>query len=257
MILAALVTAVLAQGQQVAQTEIAVLGVKGRGVAFNALQDDLNNRRAPLNRCYQDRLFSEPGASGTMRLAFAIDLHGRASEIVADAPTLRFLDACVVPLVRTWAFPFKPPTVVKVETEIRFSVAAPKRPVVIDTPGPVPDAFRGMNTELFIRGKLDLELEKVSSGEVDMAMLERYVRSRRAALLGCYEKQLRNQPALQGSIPVHFTLTPLGRPTGITAESEVMKPVGTCLALMIRGWVFPFRPTADTHVSMVLRFETL
>lgn len=273
MLLAAVATAVLAQGApaQVAQTEIAVLGVKGAGVKFDELEDALQGRVGPLNRCYQDRLFSEPGTTGTMRLAFAIDPHGRASEIVAEAPALKYLDACVVPLVRGWAFPFKGRQAVKVEAQITFSIAPPKKPQLIDRlgrmpdvtsgpiavpqPGQVPDMFRGMQPEIFIRGKLDFSIEKVSTGEIDMSVLERYIRARKAALLGCYEKQLRLQPALHGSIPVHFSITTTGRASGITTDNETMQPVSTCIALMIRGWVFPFKPAADARVSLILKFE--
>lgn len=235
-------------------TEIQVLGVKGEGVPIAALQSFLTARKHSFNACYEDRLVTDPKAGGTMRLAFTINPQGRAEAVVAETK-LPFIGECVASLVRGLAFSVRPEAPVKVEAQVTFAKAT-AAPVGKDAPPPPPlrgDPFGAMN--VVIRGKVEVRIEHVGARDVDVGALERYVRSRKAQLTQCYEKELVQRPALNGRLAVSFMIAPSGRVVSVEADNEKLGTVPGCVRTAIGGWAMPFKPADDTGVMMTLTFD--
>lgn len=108
-----------------------------------------------------------------------------------------------------------------------------------------------------IRGRVADAAPDVESKDVDREALARYVRSRKAAIQGCYEKELKRNPSLKGKVVVRFTITKMGRASEIGIEEDTMnnEAVGSCIKSIIRGWVFPFKPEDDVPVAYPFVFS--
>ena len=108
-----------------------------------------------------------------------------------------------------------------------------------------------------IRGRVADAAPEVESKDVDREALAKYVRSRKAAIQGCYEKELKRNPSLKGKVVVRFTITKLGRASEISIEEDTMgnDAVGGCIKTIIRGWVFPFKPEDDVPVAYPFVFS--
>ena len=108
-----------------------------------------------------------------------------------------------------------------------------------------------------IRGRVADAAPEVESKDVDRDALARYVRSRKAAIQGCYEKELKRNPSLKGKVVVRFTITKMGRASDIGIEEDTMgnEAVGSCIKSIIRGWVFPFKPEDDVPVAYPFVFS--
>jgi hypothetical protein len=102
-------------------------------------------------------------------------------------------------------------------------------------------------------------LPEVTDKDVDREALGRYIRSRKAAIQSCFEKQEhpRGKEArrLKGKIVVAFNITPMGRSSEIAIEKDTTgNPLtGSCIKSIIRGWVYPFKP--EQNVRVVQSFE--
>ncbi len=115
----------------------------------------------------------------------------------------------------------------------------------------------GSKGDTVIRGRVADAAPEVESKDVDREALARYVRSRKAAIQGCYEKELKRNPSLKGKVVVRFTITKMGRASEIGIEEDTMgnEAVGSCIKAIIRGWVFPFKPEDDVPVAYPFVFS--
>ena len=102
-----------------------------------------------------------------------------------------------------------------------------------------------------VRGKVADAAPEVESAEIDRGKLTAYLRARMGAIQGCYEKELKRNPSLKGKVVVRFTITPQGRSSDIEIEENTLgnDAVPSCIKTVIRGWVFPFKPTGDATVA--------
>lgn len=150
-----------------------------------------------------------------------------------------------------------PPRQVEVDEEPVGDSLAPLTPVPDPELSPIsnrpPDEF----SQGVVRGRVADVAPDVASKDVDREALSRYVRSRKAAILGCYEKELRRNATLKGRIVVIFTITRLGRASEIGIEEDTVgnEAVGSCIKSIIRGWVFPFKPEQDVPVAYPFIFS--
>lgn len=115
----------------------------------------------------------------------------------------------------------------------------------------------GEKTATVIKGRVADAAPDVDSKDVDREALAKYVRSRKSAIQGCYEKELKRNPQLKGKVVVRFTITKLGRASDVGIEEDTMnnEAVGSCIKAMIRGWVFPFKPEDDVPVAYPFVFS--
>jgi hypothetical protein len=77
-------------------------------------------------------------------------------------------------------------------------------------------------------------------GEVDAGAVASRIRAQIGGIRSCYERALRDNPALAGRVEVRFTLGETGRITRITPSGLAEAPeVGACISQRLRGLAFP------------------
>lgn len=79
----------------------------------------------------------------------------------------------------------------------------------------------------------------VAVGDLDKNLIKRYIRQQLARLRYCYEKQLRTNPTLAGTVTARFTVGPDGKVVEVTAAGMNHPVVESCVADVIRTIQFP------------------
>ncbi len=102
-----------------------------------------------------------------------------------------------------------------------------------------------------IKGRVEDSTPDVDSADVDRGKLTEFVRARKRAIQGCYEKELKRNPSLKGKVTVNFNINPQGRAVNVEVEDGGLgnEAVLSCIKTTVRGWVFPFKPESDVPVS--------
>lgn len=95
-----------------------------------------------------------------------------------------------------------------------------------------------------IRGNAEIGGADSTGGgnEVDAGAVARIIRGQLGGIRACYERELRNNPALAGLLEVSFTIGESGRITRISAAGPVASAapsVGSCVSRRLQGLVFP------------------
>ncbi|UJR84699.1 Hypothetical protein I5071_67780 [Sandaracinus amylolyticus] len=107
-----------------------------------------------------------------------------------------------------------------------------------------------------VRGRLVLPaqvLETRGSSSFDVRLLHRMIETRQAALRACYERELRDDPALQGTVDVEVRVLGSGSLEVRELHSSIADPdVGACVERVLSG--FRFNPGPRTPASYALRF---
>jgi hypothetical protein len=77
-----------------------------------------------------------------------------------------------------------------------------------------------------------------SQGDLDKAIIRRYIKRNLPKIQNCYEKELEKKPKLQGTVQVQFFIKPDGI-VGSSSATGVDPTVATCVADVIRAIEFP------------------
>jgi hypothetical protein len=106
-----------------------------------------------------------------------------------------------------------------------------------------------------LRGAVVIGTPEFANQSLDLPKLEAYLRARRGAVLSCYERELRRDPSLAGTLTLRFVITPTGRSSELEIEENPLNAnVGSCVKAVLRGWVFPFKPEQDVAVAIPFSF---
>lgn len=98
-------------------------------------------------------------------------------------------------------------------------------------------------TETAPRGRFrppaDIEDES-GSGDFDSSVVVRMITTRRSAIQACYERELRQQPTLQGRVAVSLTIQESGSVTNVraTENSTGSDAVASCVVRVVQGFRF-------------------
>jgi hypothetical protein len=92
-----------------------------------------------------------------------------------------------------------------------------------------------------------------ANGDLDKAIIRRYIKRNFAKITYCYEKQLLASPGVAGKITVEFTIEPSGKVSASTA-SGFDAEVGRCVAGVIEDIEFP-KPKSGGTVHVVYPFQ--
>lgn len=97
----------------------------------------------------------------------------------------------------------------------------------------------------------------VTGSDIDEQALGRWLSSRKAAVVSCYERELKRQPTLQGRVVIHFAVTERGRVDQVRFDDDTLKSqaVEACISNVMRGWVLPFTPEDAVPVSLPFIFS--
>jgi len=118
--------------------------------------------------------------------------------------------------------------------------------------GSMPDA-----EQMKLRGHHDPRVSAsgaiAAAGDLDKAIIRRFVKANLTPIRACYEKQLAGNPTLAGTVQVSFYITPKGSVASATA-SGVDAAVASCVAGVIRTIRFP-RPKGGGGVQVNYPFS--
>ncbi len=90
------------------------------------------------------------------------------------------------------------------------------------------------------------------SGDIDKAIVRRYVRRNLSKIKYCYEKELIAAPDLRGTVTTHFYVGADGKVRDATAEG-VSPEVASCVANVIESIQFP-KPKGGAGVNLIYPF---
>jgi outer membrane biosynthesis protein TonB len=79
--------------------------------------------------------------------------------------------------------------------------------------------------------------QPLSQGNLDKAIIRRYIKRVIGKISECYEKELLAQPALEGTVNVAFEITPEGKVA--KSSGSGLAKVDACVAAVIQGIEFP------------------
>jgi TonB family protein len=93
-----------------------------------------------------------------------------------------------------------------------------------------------------------------SQGNLDKAIIRRYVKRSISKISECYEKELTTQPTLEGKVTIQFTIMPDGKVQKATGSG--LPKVDACVAAVIQTIEFP-KPTdgGSVHVNYPFTFR--
>ncbi len=82
--------------------------------------------------------------------------------------------------------------------------------------------------------------EEGGAGDFDQSAVVRMITTRRAAIQACYERELRQNPTLQGRVAVQMTIQESGSVSGVraTENSTGSDAVASCVVRVIQGFRF-------------------
>ena len=87
-----------------------------------------------------------------------------------------------------------------------------------------------------------------AQGDLDKAIIRRYIKRNQQKIQHCYEKELVSKPNLSGTVMTNFLISPQGTVTDSTG-SGVDPVVASCVAAVIRAIEFP-KPKGGGNVQV-------
>ncbi|HWU86864.1 MAG TPA: AgmX/PglI C-terminal domain-containing protein [Kofleriaceae bacterium] len=96
--------------------------------------------------------------------------------------------------------------------------------------------------------------QPTSVGDLDPAIIRRYIKRNQAHIQYCYEKELASKPSLAGTVTVRFMIETNGRVTN--ARGAGMPVVEDCVAKVIETIEFPKPKQGAVNVSYPFVFST-
>ena len=94
-----------------------------------------------------------------------------------------------------------------------------------------------------------------ATGDLDKAIIRRYIKRNIQKIQYCYEKQLITKPRLQGTVTIEFTIAVDGKVTSSKAASGIDTDVDTCVAAVIKAIEFPKPKSGVVNVKYPFTFR--
>jgi hypothetical protein len=97
----------------------------------------------------------------------------------------------------------------------------------------------------------------VEGGHVDPAAIAREIRGRRKAIAACYERALKQQPALAGKLVVRFSLTAAGTVSAVDVDDDTLgaPDVAACIRAVVLRWRFAALAEGPAELSFPFVFQ--
>ncbi|MEE2787822.1 MAG: AgmX/PglI C-terminal domain-containing protein [Myxococcota bacterium] len=112
--------------------------------------------------------------------------------------------------------------------------------------------------EQSIKGSVKIKKpsEAIGMGVLDPSAIGRVVGRRKGAIKSCYEKQLKRNPKLRGTVKVQFTILESGRVDRVKVLQDTTgdQAVGRCIKQKMRRWRFPKPDGGSVTVSFPFVF---
>lgn len=254
-----------------------------------ALGATLKKASAKLVGCYRKTVSEGIGTKSTETVTFKIQLTGKVSDVVAEGVLGSEFHVCASAVFAKLVLA-KPKAVVDVTSEVTFEphiqIGALAGTGTAESGFDDPN-FNGGRTGVATVGSgrygtighgsgtgssygvggsgglrdanpsvptISIGQPQVTGGELDKAIIRRYIKRNIQKVMYCYEKQLLAKPKLQGTVTADFTIGPEGLVTAATAAGMGDKEVESCVAGVIKAIEFP-KPKNAVAVTVKYPFE--
>lgn len=96
----------------------------------------------------------------------------------------------------------------------------------------------------------------VKQGTIDRRRLSAFIRSKQGQVRQCYERRLRQNHMLQGTLVAQIKIAPSGRASSVSFPQDTLRDgqVRECVSRAIKGWRFPEPEGGFVTVSNPFRF---
>ena len=186
------------------------------------------------------------------KATFTVGADGKLSNIALETALSKSGQDCIVAVFSKLQLP-KRKDAATVTVDLRFSVTRDSGEVTTLTVGDLPSGAGsgsgmkpGSNVPMLGIG------QPTAKGELDVAIIRRYIKRSIQKLQYCYEKQLLVNKTLKGTVTADFAIGADGKVT-VSDATGVDKTVSGCIADVIRAIEFP-KPKQGT-VTVRLPFE--
>ncbi len=251
-------------------TELAING--GGGVDPTIMRRAFDDTIDAAYRCYDSVQPKPAKLSATVTLKFRIDSHGAVTK--ASAVGLPSVNNCIATAIK--ALSFDPPNHGAMELTEKLSFSTPRTAGILgSTAGPQGGAFASLTGTGDISGGFDdpnlyggllgheagemnggfgygiggvrgarAPVPMVSlgqpgaQGDLDKAIIRRYIKRNLQKIQYCYEKELMTKPRLAGTVQTQFTIGGDGKVTSSTGAG-LDPAVASCVANVIHQIEFP------------------
>ncbi|HVK84513.1 MAG TPA: TonB family protein [Kofleriaceae bacterium] len=181
-----------------------------------------------LVACLQQGRVKDPGLDGTMVMSFTIAADGRvtaASSLEPNAAYRACLEATFTKLRFTRSRGSRKPTKVSLKLEASPSGYGTARGLC-------------RHCDNVYRAAMSIGDPEIN-GELDVAVVRRYVKRYFQLLTSCYEPRLATNQAVEGTVVARFTIGVDGWVTAVTASGTSDAALDRCVADVVRGMKFP------------------
>jgi hypothetical protein len=112
----------------------------------------------------------------------------------------------------------------------------------------------GPVAEREVASRLKVDRPVIEGGQADLEAITREIRARRKAIAACYERALKQKPALAGKLVVRFTITAAGTISAVDVDDDTLgaPEVGGCVRALVLRW--RFAPPAEAPVELSFPF---
>jgi len=252
-------------------TELTISG--GGGVDPTIMRHAFEDTVVVAQRCYDSAKSRPAKLSATVTLKFRIDDRGAVAK--AAAVGLPSMNSCIATAIKALVFDAPSKGALDVTEKLAFSTprtALRTAGILGSTTDPQGGGFASLtgtgdisggfdDTEIY-GGLLSSEPGKparrtvptvsigqpTAQGDLDKAIIRRYIKRNIRKIQYCYEKQLASKPGLAGTVQVQFTIGGDGRVSS-SSGSGVDATVASCVAEVIQNIEFP-RPKTDGVVNV-------
>ena len=125
-------------------------------------------------------------------------------------------------------------------------------------PGEVGTGEKGTEKVAVLRGSVKDSAPTDFDGSLDPNVVANMIRSRKGAVIACYEKALKRNPTLTGKVRLHFTISSIGKVTAADIEENTLgdDEVGQCMTTIIKTWRFPAPSGGEVQFSYPFIFQS-
>jgi hypothetical protein len=112
----------------------------------------------------------------------------------------------------------------------------------------------GPVAERDVSSRLKVDRPVLEGGHADLESITREIRARRKAIAACYERALKQNPALSGKLVVRFSIGAAGTISAIDIDDDTLgaPEVGACVRALVARW--RFAPPAEAPVELSFPF---
>jgi len=124
-------------------------------------------------------------------------------------------------------------------------------------PGEVDTGQRGSERAATMKGTVKDSAPVDIDGSLDPNVVANTIRSRKGAVIACYEKALKRNPSLAGKVVLRFTISSIGKVTSAEIDSNSLgdDEVGSCMTTIVKTWRFPAPAGGEVQFSYPFIFQ--